>query len=214
MSRLTVLCFYVFSNFLILILPILPPSSFFSLCFFSSLTSISPPFLPIPFSFPTFPIHFLSLISPSFSLPFIVRIIDCALFIPAFHSASCAAIRAGPSNNAVSGKHFIDVDGMGPLPKVEVECYFKSQSVETVVKTKLASEVPVEDISGQKRVNIPYTADKRSIRSITMQSQQCSQHVKYVCTKSALFQSPKGPPQVSIDVGMHFFIPDDITRLA
>lgn len=113
-----------------------------------------------------------------------------------FHSASCAAIRAGPSNNAVSGKHFIDVDGMGPLPKVEVECYFKSQSVETVVKTKLASEVPVEDISGQKRVNIPYTADKRSIRSITMQSQQCSQHVKYVCTKSALFQSPKGPPQV------------------
>ena len=135
---------------------------------------------------------------------FVLRIIDCAAFIPALHSTSCAAIRAGPSNSAISGKHFIDVDGMGPLPKVEVECYFKPQSVETVVNTKLAREVSVENTSGQKRVNIPYTADRRSIRSIVMQSQQCSQHIKYVCTKSTLFQSPKGPPQVSIDAGMHF----------
>lgn len=91
---------------------------------------------------------------------------------------------------------FIDVDGLGPLPKIEVECLFGPMGVSTVVDTMLSGDIAVENPFGKKQIKIPYSADKRSIRTITTESKECQQHVKYVCTKSALFQSPSGPPQV------------------
>ena len=119
------------------------------------------------------------------------------VFLSASHKRSCSAIKAA-SKNAVSGKAFLDVDGIGPLPKVEVECHFNFGSTETVVRSKLSSGIDVENTFGKRRVNIQYYADQRSMISITTESQTCQQYVKYVCTKSALFLSPKGPPQVRI----------------
>ncbi len=94
------------------------------------------------------------------------------------------------------GVKTIDIDGTGPLPKMQVFCEYKSSGTVTKIATKLAKNVAVENRFGSKSLKIEYEADKRSIKALVGESLKCRQHVEYVCTKSALFQSPKGPSKV------------------
>lgn len=113
------------------------------------------------------------------------------------YSRSCSALKADSKGKVASGEKFIDVDGIGPLPKIKVECDYEKSTIVTKVRTQLAKDFAVENEFGMKSIEISYDADKRSMHSITTESKECKQCVKYSCTKSALFQSPKGPAKVN-----------------
>ena len=113
------------------------------------------------------------------------------------YSRSCSALKEDSKGNFASGQKFIDVDGIGPLPKIKVECDYTKSAIITKVRTQLAKDFAVENPFGMKSIEISYDADKRSMHSITTESKECRQFVRYSCTKSALFQSPKGPAKVS-----------------
>eukprot|EP00795_Rhopilema_esculentum_P014487 gene14487-5549_t len=109
---------------------------------------------------------------------------------------SCAALKAHAKGTVTSGMTQIDVDGAGPLPATTVECIYDHNKVTTNVYPKIASDLAVENRFGMKSIFVPYNADLRSLVSITQESLECQQHVKFVCTKSSLYDSPNGQPKV------------------
>ena len=121
-------------------------------------------------------------------------------FILAGFGRSCAALKAHAKGTVTSGMKQIDVDGAGPLPAATVECIYDHNKVTTNVYPKIASNLAVENRFGMKSIFVPYNADARSLVSITQESLECHQHVKYVCTKSSLYDSPNGQPKVRISI--------------
>eukprot|EP00794_Sanderia_malayensis_P003730 gene3730-4252_t len=112
------------------------------------------------------------------------------------YSRTCDELRSKEKGKTKSGLKFLDMDGIGPLSRIQVYCEYESSGTETKVSSNLPKDVAVENQFGSKYIKIPYAADRRSIKSIVASSSACKQHVKYACTKSALFQSPTGPVKV------------------
>lgn len=87
---------------------------------------------------------------------------------------------------------YLDVDGSGPLGPVSVRCKFIQKGpTQTILHHRSENEILVKGYEGKGTYvrSIDYYAPWESIRSIVERSNSCSQHIKYNCINSQLFNS-------------------------
>ncbi|CAL8122090.1 unnamed protein product [Orchesella dallaii] len=93
-----------------------------------------------------------------------------------------------------SGVHKIDIDGNGPYPPSHVKCKFENDvtgETKTIVEHNLANETDVWSVKDEDKTDFKLELTYREfssemLLSLISQSVQCSQHIKYDCSKARL----------------------------